>query len=327
MTATLEPLELASTDVYLGPAERRFFGGGYRRSTRELTDLTLVTDATGVGRLTATARVTYPTDWSRKGLNDQSPHLSTVDVIALGQEATSLYLSGALGLSPADPGVQLVGAVKVSAGTSAVEDELDAFPVVVSARSAPLVGTSTIETAFNCSIGTLKLSLTMRHPEVAARDLVVVAATSAKLDSCRDVRDAHRHPFATDWAERRNTATDIHIDRQSHTATAQSAPSPIVAGTRAADLIVDSFVMTLQLGQILLYEMDSIDRAHSNTLWMRQTSFSWSEDTSYVLGKSTYHLDRARVLDRGDHRWRVADIVGDVYGVTTRCSVAHRLPC
>ena len=82
------------------------------------------------------------------------------------------------------------------------------------------------------------------------------------------------------------------------------------------------------MGQVLLYELDGIRRADSNTLWMRRTTMTAdpealaSASTSGVVAA----LEEPRLLTAGAERWRTATIVGDCQGVLTRCAVAHRLP-
>lgn len=326
MTAIAEPLRLATAEAYLGPADRRFFGDGYRRSSRKLSDLTLISAANGAGQLTAVARVDYPADWSRKGSRDQPPHLSTVDVIALAQELISLYLPVALNISPTDPNIRVVGSLRISAGNTAVEDALGAFPVQLTAQSSRLPEAPVRETRFTCEIGTLRLTVTMRHPDLGPCDATVTVASSAELDLRGGTFSTCRRPFATGWTGRRNTITDVYVDRESYTAMAKSRHSPVEPDLRTADLIVDAFAVTLQLGQILLYEMDALGRTQSNTLWMRQTSFHWTDTEPSGSGDTRVYLDKARILNRGGRQWRVADIVGAAYGVAARCSVAHELP-
>jgi avirulence D protein (AvrD) len=312
-------LRLPSTEAYLGPAESRFFGAGYRRSTHSLTDVVVASRQDGTGSVSATAAVTYPEDWSRKGTTNQPPHLSTIDVIVLGGQLIGLYLRTAYGLSPSDSQITALDHLRISAGSAPVEHELTSFPVEMSAGSSTdTAHPSCVCTTFDCTIANLCLIVSVRHPCAEQRSGTVVVAPTG-LAPCS---------FATGWADRDNTATDLAIDRDSLTAAGQAwiTPPPLWC-PRPQDLVVDAFVVTLEVGQILLYELDQLDRADSNTLWMRQTEIGWGSP-SYGRNSAamTTTISKPRILDRGEERWRVADICGDVYGVTVRCAIAHRLP-
>ncbi|SFW78684.1 AvrD family protein [Amycolatopsis australiensis] len=316
-------LLLPSLDEYLGPADKRFFGAGYRRPRHSLSAVSVTAHPDGTGVISGVAAVEYPKDWSRKGTADQPPHLSTVDVIVLGERLAALYLQAAFGVSAGDPRVEALGTIRISAGSSPVEEELAGFRVEARAASTMDLGTpSVVCTTFDCAIANLRLVVSLRHPPGERRD------TTAPVPDVTGPPSGRR-PFATGWAERANTASDVVVDRDTLTASARARFGPAPSGpVRPQDLVVDAFVVTLQLGQILLYELDRFDRADSNTLWMRQTEIRWPTRPRDVAGlpAATTRLVRPRLLDRGTGRWRVADIRGDVYGVAVHCAIAHLVP-
>lgn len=316
-------LLLPSVDAYLGPSENRFFGAGYRRPTHTIADIAVTSRPDGTGSIAATAAVTYPKDWSRKGAADQPPHLSTVDVIVLGEQLAALYLQAAFGISPSDPDIEALGTIRISAGSTPVENELSGFPVEASTVSTTDAATPTVVcTTFDCTIANLRLIVSLQHARGEQRcTTIAVPDTAGSPGGLR--------PFAAGWADRGNTSTNIVINRDTSTASAQTrftaSPSWL---PRPQDLVIDAFVVALQLGQILLYELDHLDRADSNTLWMRQTEIRWAPQHrgAPIPTVTTTTIANPRILNRGADRWRVADIRGDVYGVTVRCAVAHHLP-
>lgn len=92
--------------------------------------------------------------------------------------------------------------------------------------------------------------------------------------------------------------------------------------------MLDSFVASLQLGQILLYEADGLTRAESETLWMRTTTVTAVEPHLRATGTfpvTASLIDSTRIVARGEP-WRTATILGEGGGIRTRCAVAHRLP-
>jgi hypothetical protein len=93
--------------------------------------------------------------------------------------------------------------------------------------------------------------------------------------------------------------------------------------------MVDSFAVTLQLGQVLLYAVDGTSRGASSTLWMRHTTITAVQARARPVGgrfDTTTMLQDSRRLDANGGTWRTAAITGDCLGVRTRCAVTHRLP-
>src|SRR5882724_4188968 len=111
---------LKSIDDYLGPGETRFFARGYQRVGYETGDL--VVDP-GQARVSATATLRYPADWSRKAVGtDLVPHLSTVDSLVLGVQLAEAYLAHALGLDAGARRSARLRRVRLQAGTTPQED-------------------------------------------------------------------------------------------------------------------------------------------------------------------------------------------------------------
>ncbi|MGH8968103.1 MAG: AvrD family protein, partial [Actinomycetes bacterium] len=79
------PLLYRSIDDYLGPAQTRFFGHGYRRAQYRVADVTSTPADYADPGVRATVTIDYPLDWSVKETDvDLRPHLSTVDMLVLG---------------------------------------------------------------------------------------------------------------------------------------------------------------------------------------------------------------------------------------------------
>jgi hypothetical protein len=77
-----------------------------------------------------------------------------------------------------------------------------------------------------------------------------------------------------------------------------------------------------------MYELDSIDRAGSNTLWMLRTVIeAASPDRPWTapLPATAAVVDR-KLLPVGERTYRAVDIVGGCGAVGLRASLAHALP-
>jgi hypothetical protein len=326
-----------TVDDYLGPAERRFFGQGYKRAEQRLTGISVGTRPDGKGFARGRAAVRYPDDWSRKGSVDQLPHLSTIDVLLLAGEATELYLTHALGLDPAQRRTLVLRRVRIKAGRVPVEEELGDFGVnaVISApRDVDTSGSGRLISTADCQVGALRVRLDIEHPPGATAS---PSATYADPDAL--LGSGGLRPYAQLHTTKTQVMEDLDVNVRQHTAHAvtsvrSTAPDTLVAeglesSTYRATSVVDAFVVALQLGQILLYELDAVPRAESNTMWMRQTVLEVGEPRRPVVGpgRITVRLENTELLTTGTgETWRSADVVGRLDHLSIRCSIAHRLP-
>jgi hypothetical protein len=84
----------------------------------------------------------------------------------------------------------------------------------------------------------------------------------------------------------------------------------------------------MQLAQILLYELDSMMRVSSNTLWMRSTAIDVAGPGRPVAERlrMTTSLRGVDLLAMSGGVWRTAEIVARLGAIAFTCSVTHRLP-
>jgi hypothetical protein len=320
---------LPALEDFLGPAGQRFFGSGYRRVGQRLSDIVIERHADGRGDIRATAGVGYPADWSRKAAakGDLRPHLSTIDALVFAAQLSELYLAGAHALGAPERSAMWLREVAIKAGTAPDEEGLAEFGVTAEARpSGPG------ETVLDCRIGAMRARCTVAHP---AGNPVAGRLTHPSADGLL-ATDGIR-PFGDGYRYRHTDVGELLVDLGSLDATGRAATRELPGASRVVDgleaayhpsvTMVDAFVIGLQLGQILLYELDGIPRAESETLWMRRTVLSATgpsrPSTGYPVRTS---LRNTQLLDGRGARWRTADIVGDFAGVQLTCSVTHRLP-
>ncbi|MDJ1132033.1 AvrD family protein [Streptomyces iconiensis] len=312
MTVAPPLVTLRTVDDLLGAREGRFFGEGFKRVHHSLTGI-----AIDDGTITATAGLELPGTWSRKGGTSQRPHLSTIDVMLLGAQLTGLYAAHAGRLGPGTPFT--VRSCVIKAGRKPQEDDLDTFAVSGRLVDAPDGGTVNME----CRIGLL----TVR----------VEAAVGTGRPACDSWPGAGRYgsaaelpgvwndaPFGVPHRDRAQLLTDVKVDTSASLARADLALSP---GGEAT--MVDLFVSALQLAQVLLYSLDDVARADSNTLWMRRTVIRAADGTRPAgAGESRFEvsLSEPRLLESAQGTWRSADVLTTYAGQRLTCSVAHLLP-
>ena len=92
--------------------------------------------------------------------------------------------------------------------------------------------------------------------------------------------------------------------------------------------MLDCFLVTLQLAQIMMYELDSVERRNSNTLWMLQTHMNLTSAEHYPTldEQCRIHVRSKHLLPLHGAMWRNLDIAGSYGGIEIVCSIAHALP-
>src|SRR5205823_3692700 len=103
-------------------------------------------------------------------------------------------------------------------------------------------------------------------------------------------------------------------------------------GTQPSVSPIDCFVVNLQLAQVLLYELDSLRREDSNTLWMMQSVLESADAPRPLTATEPEPLPvrtsivGKRLLPLRGGTWRSVDVRGALAGIEMRSAFAHELP-
>ncbi|MFE9256592.1 AvrD family protein [Streptomyces sp. NPDC006879] len=338
-----QQLRLTSIEDYLGPGENRFFSRGYQRARYTVRDLLVSPATTGPG-VRATADIDYPRDWSRKRTgSDLRPHLSTVDALVLGVQLAELHLAHGYGLDGSARRQMRLRKVQLRAG-GAPQEILKGVPL-----AARLLRTEGVEQAtgrsrsvHECAVGNLQVRCEIEHGHGAAADgLARYADLTEALGPGPDrfygegfqLRRHHIHNVQVDMSALRAEAAVRFEAESDPTGSASGAGQGLEGGAQPAVSLLDAFVVNLQLAQVLLYELDSVSRAQSNTLWMTRTVLEAEDARPRPLPapfepplRAEAALSGKRLLPLRGSTWRSVDIAGSLGGVALRCAFAHELP-
>jgi Pseudomonas avirulence D protein (AvrD) len=286
--------------------------------------------ASGDTRMATRVRIEYPADWSTKREGTiLPPHLSTVDAILLGVQMTELCLVQAFGLGPGDRRRSRVRAIKVRAGV-APEEELSSLVVTIRLLGTAAGPRGQTITTIETTIGSMRVRCEAEHPDRELRTGMV-----RHLDVTDVLGPPDGRYYGTGYTRRGHRMDDLAVDAVSRAATARVTIGGTFEGVNAGIegayqptvTAVDCFVTTLQLGQILLYELDSMRRSASHTLWMRSTSIELlgpSEPTERM--PLVVSLRNTTTITMRQRLWRTADITAELGAVRCTCAVAHQLP-
>ncbi|AGB83998.1 AvrD [Serratia sp. FGI94] len=326
---------IENIDDYLGDGEHRFFGMGYRRVSYEIENIS-VSFKKKQGdehKLTADLSVTYPVDWSKKKSGNLTPHLSSVDVIILTARFCEVMLSQCYLYSPSENARTWIKNIKLKAGTSAQED-LENIPVVMKMKttSGDKENEEVLSSVFECKIGKMLARCEVEHlnKDAAYQDTV--------YPSLSTLFDAPQKKYYGDlFKVRGQRLTNIRYDRATQQVISEvkltipdgNQPTVGIEGAwQPMVTFVDCFVSHLQLSQILMYELDNIARADSETLWMLQTEISASSPARNVADTANMvaTVTAAQLFNIDSLRWRQVSTEGEYAGIKIKCSLSHLLP-
>ncbi|MFJ4208702.1 AvrD family protein [Paenarthrobacter sp. NPDC089675] len=319
----MDTLAVDDIDEYLGPAESRFFGSGYRKAEHSLSRLTYEKEA-----ICGTLTVRYPADWSKKKAGiDLRPHLSTVDTMVLAVDLTDALLVMALHLTPEQRAASRICKIVIQAGTRPEED-LGAVPVEARVLRTKALDGGFAETTCMITVGQMRARCTIAHPgHVVSQNAFEVSFDLATVLGPRK----HRYwgeGFRNGQQSIRSVFADIGLCTADALIGVDEVPAHVVSGIGGrpkGPTPVDAFVGILQLVQVLLYEMDGVPRTESNTLWMQQTVIEVSPDTA--PGRQlTAAITDSRLIDMPDGKWRNVEFEGSLGAIRQRSLFAHRLP-
>ena len=316
-------------EEFLGPAESRFFSNGYRRVDYDFGEVFLNALDGSSATLTTNVSMRYPVDWSTKAAGALRPHLSTVDAILLGVQMSDLCLTHAFALDAERRRRMWVKSIRIKAGTAPAEELAQVGVAARLEETRPGPG-GTMISDLTCQIGTMRARCEVTHPAA-----VLVTGAARHADPAELLGPAGNRYYGTGFSRGGQVIEDVVLDVPTAVASAAISIDPADGADHGfggayqpGATPVDCFVTSMQLAQVLLYALDSIERADSNTLWMRATAIE-------VAGPAQPVMDRLHLItslqNTGLHAtrdavWRTADVIARLGQISVTCAVAHQLP-
>ncbi|MGC0367271.1 hypothetical protein ABH922_005323 [Rhodococcus sp. 27YEA15] len=308
-------IQTATADDYLGPFGGRFFGSGYKRVRQDISIGPMF-----AGSFAGELSLTMPDQWSTKGAARQLPHASSIDIIVaaalLGEHSARLRkVEGPCWTE------------ELTIRAPVAPEEGAAINLAVSGESHVAGDDRTITTA---DIGGFKAQITVAHHATNSEEIA-----NTESEANRPVTTAP-HPYVDGFRHHINTVSNLEIDFDGNNATSQllterDTENTAVVGVDASPGVasvhlIDAFCEALQVGQILLYDLDNLQRATSNTLWMRRLRIRAQAPEFRVPNvKSVTDLQKLSLVAIQKETWRTADIRYRRPGIELTCSVAHKI--
>ncbi|MCW5235657.1 AvrD family protein [Verminephrobacter eiseniae] len=279
----------------LGSSHERYFGSKYLQTKQIFRKSSCTKISDREVEFSGTGSVVFPSIWSVKNSKIQEPHLSSIDAIEFAMQVVPEIHAEFGGVRDISYG-QIIR-LEIVAGTNPLKEGLVGF--MISGRALLDQNLGEIEIAM--SIGNMRSKIKTR---LASQTVTIVVPPESQIVAIKDLR----------------------MDEEEKWITAVLHPSDTSAPGKWS--LTSCFANALQLGQVLLYQIDGIDRGSSNTLWMRKLVITVNEEVAVQNGlqPARVALKNFKLLERGLDRWRCADIDAVLCGVNIVCSVAHILP-
>lgn len=324
-------------EEFLGPADQRFFSSGYRRVDYRFGEVSANVHDGSQATLSTQASLRYPGNWSSKSGVALRPHLSTVDAIVLGVQMSELCLTRAFSLNQEQRRRMWVRSIRIKAGTAPAE-QLD--EVQIAARLTETRGDQdgVMASVVTTQIGTMRTRCEVLHSAAAAGPASAVtdpAGAARYADPAELLGPPGARYYGTGFSRGGQDMEDIVLDLPERAASAAVTVTPADAADQGIEgayqpgiTPVDCFVTCMQLAQVLLYELDSVKRAHSNTLWMRSTAISLGaprRPAAERLHLATSLRDVGLLMIK-DVEWRTASVSARLGAISVTCALAHQLP-
>lgn len=285
-------------DDFLGDKASRYFGTGYINSSQLVTGFILNNSEPERLTFSCVGKVILPESWSVKKSGNQKPHLSTIDIIELSLLGFDHLVHEIYGHHICS--IKLVNRLIINAGKVPIESDFDAIDI--QGKINKFTKTTNI---VDITISNMNVQIYYQNDMNHFIESKVLPISKSALE-----------------------IKDVMINKEKMKASA------LVINTRMLKEKIEPwstsglFSVGLQLGQILLYQLDSIAREDSNTLWMKKTDINF---LSYAPNIDVFHpiytkLDRVRKYTTEDGEWRRADIYSIIGNTKIICSVTHKLP-
>ncbi|MDC9615229.1 AvrD family protein [Xenorhabdus khoisanae] len=280
--------KLVNADSYLGASESRFFGSGYKKVDYIIKEEEILSN-----EYKSTLTLVYPEDWSIKSKKKLNPHLSSIDVILI-----SAYASGKL-LNQFDHSYYKITSMIIRSSRVPVEKLIN-IPINIGLNHC-----DEGVTYLRGKVGNMQVQLKVERREFNDRLLNSIFSRWEFKDVTHEINDILLENKYKSKASVTKTAFGEIIDDIDY---------------------IDAFVSSLQIGQILLYELDGITREASNNLWMRSIKINEADVcNNQKVGTLEVTLENTCLIYKGNDKWRSADIVSSINNIQVRCSVAHQL--
>ncbi|KAA8881886.1 hypothetical protein F3087_40160 [Nocardia colli] len=316
----------------LGPPEHRYYGSGYKRVSRYLTDLSVARSSLPGSTSTAVARLIWSEDWTARNYAGLVPRVSAVDALIIAAALCEAVIVRARDLTETEASTIWLRRVLIrSSGLCPADTKRIRVRVVL---LNVVEGDLEVESTYLFRVGPLTGALTLAHPPGA---VWISFQGSEVIDEFYSIYGLPgRHHYLEGLTSHELTATSLVVDETQARVTATQQISAATAATpyvgaesKYADSVsfVDGIVGGAQLAQILLNHVGGGGVSENH---FRLRKLEIVADTPARSATDEFagvaELSRRKVFDRDGRRWLSAAVgITEFGGLTGSVSCTRPL--
>lgn len=296
-------------DEILGDYETRYFGAGHKRTNYRLR---------GNEFVESKAEVYQTAGWSEKDGCQMKPHLSTIDGVILAVMYVEKYMQERC--SQIILNNMFLYSFEIKAGAAPVEDLTD---ITLNMKKEEVLEN---EMHFEIAVEGMNIRLHFKRVKVQLSNIVF----------CTKEKDVEKpHYFSEHLKNVKYNIGDICFDESMIACIVSREEKKEVYYDGIGCLLSNSMsilewlIIFSQMGQLLAYKIDLINRQESETLWMKNVAAEMDfpvlyEESMAVSGG----VVKSSMLNIREKMWRVFEMSGTAYNGNIRFKgkIAHILP-
>lgn len=309
----------------LGSPRKRYFSNGFRNTSFEYSDLFFRNHA-----LECKLHFSFNELWSQKRHRNLQPHIGITEYFTASAFFTEFLLKAYLGLNDEDISRCWISFFSVKTRPAIQTDEENIN------FKAQLINTSPVNTSshflkfksmVNIEFGKMKILIDINHPvQRLEEDQTGIISVSRKTN-----HGLYKAGYKHVNHKIRNIELDVaNLSLSSGISIAHHIPSDQMRGIgsdyRNSCMISDHYLTTGQLMQVLLYEMDNINREESNNMWVREVKTYYPVPFSKPVSRNTLKATETNIIRMKSENWRIATIESMHENITSFIKVSHKLP-
>ncbi|GAB2023003.1 AvrD family protein [Pseudolactococcus yaeyamensis] len=314
-------------DEILGDKEYRYFGNGYKNVHYDILNLSLEPE-----KITAFTTIHYPLAWSKKDTpKELVPHLSTIDAAYIGLQLSEVFLITLLDLKNILRNQMFIKTLHLKAKNGVLED---LSKVSCEISYSVVTGEPYDKHQFSGQIGNIAFYSEIELPPCPVRPLVKKCYEEVDeiLGDSQDRYFGRLYEHTKHYIKNIETdcdkftsQADIHVENQVFNIDKHYGIDTFHLSNFQPS-VIDCIVAIAQLSQVLIYEMDDLDRKNSQTLWMRNVKIDRKRVTESEYHPSSIQVEKSKMIKMRQEKWRMVDLEGKFFNYQFRYSLAHILP-
>ena len=308
----------SSIEEVLGSKSKRYCSAGFRNVNFSFSNMTIANNS-----LDAKVHVDFSKKWSSKNDENLKPHLGTTEYFNIAVILSELFLISFFELDDAAISKSRVSYLKMKAKPAGDNNLIQ--DVKVDYNGTLEKGLDSGASSFDISIGHMMIQLSIVHEIKKQRTETPYVDFSVFLNRLE------HHFFKTGYKESKTDIKNVELNLYGRTVQSivnykNSPYKRFGISSFYSTMNIANFILVAgQLMQVLLYELEGIDRNQSKNLWLRGLEINFSEPVSTVNTKATVYCQTFKeVILRGE-KWRVADFAVSMDALSAKFNMTHQI--